>query len=99
MKPCKRHRIDWCGFVIYRLTFQQGGSDMITCRSFLLSQQLFSPYRLCMGFLDLPFLSVDSTVIDLAAALDRSGKIVFKKLSCPAVPQGLVGSTTGFVFA
>ena len=52
-----------------------------------------------MGFLDLPFLSVDSTVIDLAAALDRSGKLVFKKRSCPAVPQGLVGSTTGFVFA
>ena len=44
-----------------------------------------------MGFLDLPFLSVDSTVIDLAATLDRSGKIVFKKRSCPAVPQGLVG--------
>ena len=52
-----------------------------------------------MGFLDLPFLSVDSTVIDLAAALDRSDKLVFKKRSCPAVPQGLVRSTTGFVFA
>ena len=48
-----------------------------------------------MGFLDLPFLSVDSTVIDLAG----SGKLVFKKRSCPAVPQVLVGSTTGFVFA
>ena len=71
---------------------------MITCRSFLLSQQLFS-HRLCMGFLYLPFLSVDSTVIDLAAALDRLGKLVFKKRSCPAVPQGLVGSITGFVFA
>ena len=69
---------------------------MITCRSFLLSQQFPPPHRLCMGFLDLP---VDSTVIDLAAALDRSGKLVFKKRSCPAVPQGLVGSTTGFVFA
>ena len=42
-----------------------------------------------MGFLDLPFLSVDPTVIDLAAALDRSGKLVFKKRLCPAVPQGL----------
>ena len=42
-----------------------------------------------MGFLDLLFLSVDSTVIDLAAALDRSGKLVFKKRSCPAVPQDL----------
>ena len=60
---------------------------------------IFPMHRLCMGFLDLPFLSVDSTVIDLAAALDRSGKLVFKKRSCPAVPQGLVGSTTGFVFA
>ena len=52
-----------------------------------------------MGFLDLPFLSFDSTVINLAAALDRSGKLVLKKRPCPAVPQSLVGSTTGFVFA
>ena len=44
-----------------------------------------------MGFLNLPFLSVDSTVINLAAALHRSGKLVFKKRSI--VPRRSPGSS------